>query len=357
MTIDELARHFAGWLDSSGDHAEIVVSSRARLARNLDSMLFASLAKRAGLSQVLNSVLAAREQSDCLKDALFFDIGQLSKVQRQILVERHLISPSLAEEKDHCQGILLDEHEIISVMVNEEDHLRIQAIQSGFQLQNAWALVDGIDNELAELLDYSFSEKLGYLTACPSNVGTGLRISVLIHLPALVLTQELEKVLRTAAEQEITVRGFYGEGTEVLGNFFQISNQITLGKSEPQIIKSLQKTVTQIIEYELKERQTLIKDARYQLADKIWRALAILESARLLATDEFMNLASAVRLGRSMELIPYPDFKVLNQLAVMVQPAHLQELAGKYLESSERDIFRANIVRERMQEAKATSGW
>jgi protein arginine kinase len=337
VTIDQLVHHFAGWLDSSGEYSEIVISSRARLARNLDSVPFASRASKAELSQVLNSLLAIREQSSYLKDIPFIDTDQLSKIDRQILVERHLISPALAEGKDQRQGILLDEQEVKSVMVNEEDHLRLQAIQSGLQLQEVWALVDGMDDEISRLLDYSFSEKLGYLTACPSNVGSGLRVSVLIHLPALVLTQEIEKVL-----------------TEVLGNFFQISNQVTLGKSEEQVIKSLIKIVTEVIEYELKERQTLIKDASYQLEDKIWRALGILENARLLTTEEFMNLSSAVRLGRSMELISYPDFKTLNQLTVMVQPSHLQKLAGRYLESSERDIFRANIVRKRLQQTTAT---
>ncbi len=354
MTIDQLVHHFAGWLDSSGEYSEIVISSRARLARNLDSVPFASRASKAELSQVLNSLLTIREQSSYLKDILFFDINQLSKIDRQILVERHLISPALAEGKDQPQGILLDEQEVVSVMVNEEDHLRLQAIQSGLQLQEVWALVDGMDDEISRLLDYSFSEKLGYLTACPSNVGTGLRVSVLIHLPALVLTQEIEKVLRAIAQVGMTVRGFYGEGTEVLGNFFQISNQVTLGKSEEQIIKSLIKIVTEVIEYELKERQTLIKDASYQLEDKIWRALGILENARLLTTEEFMNLSSAARLGRSMELTSHPDFKTLNQLTVIVQPSHLQKLAGRYLESSERDIFRANIVRKRLQETTTT---
>lgn len=354
MTIDQLVHHFAGWLDSSGEYSEIVISSRARLARNLDSVPFASRASKAELSQVLDSLLTIREQSSYLKDILFFDINRLSKIDRQILVERHLISPALAEGKDQPQGILLDEQEVVSVMVNEEDHLRLQAIQSGLQLQEVWALVDGMDDEISRLLDYSFSEKLGYLTACPSNVGTGLRVSVLIHLPALVLTQEIEKVLRAIAQVGMTVRGFYGEGTEVLGNFFQISNQVTLGKSEEQIIKSLIKIVTEVIEYELKERQTLIKDASYQLEDKIWRALGILENARLLTTEEFMNLSSAARLGRSMELTSYPDFKTLNQLTVMVQPSHLQKLAGRYLESSERDIFRANIVRKKLQETTTT---
>ncbi|MCD6169114.1 MAG: protein arginine kinase [Candidatus Latescibacteria bacterium] len=354
MTIDQLVHHFAGWLDSSGEYSEIVISSRARLARNLDSVPFASRASEAQLSQVLNNVLAARERSNYLKDIFFIDISQLSKIDRQILVERHLISPGLAEGKDQHQGILLDEQELVSVMVNEEDHLRLQAMQSGLQLQEVWALVDKFDDEFSRLLDYSFSEKLGYLTACPSNVGTGLRISVLIHLPALVLTREIEKVLRAITQVGMTVRGFYGEGTEVLGNFFQISNQVTLGKSEEQIIGSLKKIVTEVIESELKSRQTLINDARYQLEDKIWRALGILENARLLTTEEFMNLCSAVRLGRSMELIPYPDFKTLNQLIVMVQPSHLQKLAGRYLESSERDIFRANIVRERLQGAKTS---
>jgi len=170
-------------------------------------------------------VLAARERSSYLKDIFFIDISQLSKIDRQILVERHLISPGLAEGKDQHQGILLDEQELVSVMVNEEDHLRLQAMQSGLQLQEVWALVDKFDDEFSRLLEYSFSEKLGYLTACPSNVGTGLRISVLIHLPALVLTREIEKVLRAITQVGMTVRGFYGEGTEVLGNFFQISNQ------------------------------------------------------------------------------------------------------------------------------------
>ncbi|HID94483.1 MAG TPA: protein arginine kinase [Candidatus Latescibacteria bacterium] len=355
MTINDLIHNFAGWLDISGEFSGIVISSRARLARNLQSLPFVHRATDEQLSTLVDTVLTAKSQSPHLERTTFFNLDELSKADRQILVERHLISPELAKKKGQ-RGILVDNKEIVSVMINEEDHLRLQAIQPGFQPRNVWSLVDKIDDELSGVLDFSFSPKYGYLTACPTNVGTGLRVSVLIHLPALVLTQEIDKVLRAVAQVGLAVRGFYGEGTDVVGNLFQISNQTTLGKAEHEIIEGLERIIREVVDQELKARGTLLKDAKLEIEDKVWRALGILENARLLTSQEFMNLSSATRLGYAMDLIAFPEIKVLNELMVLTQPYHLQRLVGRSLRPSERDKIRANLVRERLRDDKPEGG-
>jgi protein arginine kinase len=231
-------------------------------------------------------------------------------------------------------------------MVNEEDHLRLQAIQSGFQPKNAWRIINRIDSELSIHFVFAFSDQFGYLTACPTNTGTGLRASVLIHLPALVLTQEIDKVLRGIAQVGLTVRGLYGEGTAVSGNLFQISNQTTLGQSEEDIIDSLEQVTKQIIGYEEDARATMRRDAKVQIEDKIWRAYGILKSARVLTSQEFMNLTSAVRLGVAMGMIADVKIRTLNQLIIWTQPSHLQKRAGQSMGPEERDVYRADFVRK-----------
>ena len=347
MRFDDLMNHPADWLDGSGDLSPMVVSSRARLARNLHQERFPHRASEVEQARVIERVLGASRRSESLKEASFFETSQLEPMDRRLLVERHLISPALAERKGQG-GILVSPGEGLSVMINEEDHIRLQVITSGSQPRKAWTLADRADDELSGSLDYAFSERLGYLTACPTNVGTGLRVSILIHLPGLVLTQDMERVVRGVTQMGFAVRGLYGEGTEVIGGLFQISNQVTLGRSEEEIVDGLENVSRQIVESEEIARETLIRDARSQIEDKVWRAYGILIHARLLTTQEFMNLSSAVRLGCSLGMIDSPDVRLLNELMVLTQPAHLQRTAGRSLKPDERDLLRAEFVRKRM---------
>jgi len=328
------------------------LSSRVRIARNLKSMPFVHRADDARLLQILEQVVGASHLSPTLKDAVFLDVSSLSKLDRQLLVERHLISPGFANTK-HIRGLIVGEGESISIMINEEDHLRIQVIEPGLQTESAWEKAYRVERELSSHLEYSFSEDLGYLTACITNVGTGLRVSVLIHLPGLVLTRDIERILRGIGQLNLAVRGFYGEGSEVAGNLFQISNQVTLGQSEEEITAEIDRIIRHIVGYEEYARESLLEDARPQLEDKVWRSYGILENARMLTAQEFMNLSSAVRLGCDMGIIPHLDPKIFNELIVMTQPSHLQKLAGRKLSADERDVLRAHIVREKIARSKS----
>ncbi|MFH1008686.1 MAG: protein arginine kinase [Candidatus Latescibacterota bacterium] len=350
MTLEDLSHHMAAWLDGTGSHADLVVSTRVRLARNLGAFPFVHRAKENQLSEISAEVLAAGVRSEILREASFFDTSHLPKIPRQVLVERHLISPALAKVRGH-RGVLVAHRERCSVMINEEDHLRIQTIQSGFSPQKAWELVNRMDDELSDSLAYAYSEKWGYLTTCPTNVGTGLRASVLIHLPGLVLTRQKDAALRGISQLGLVARGFYGEGSEIIGNLFQISNQRTLGQDEQETIDHLKKVSLELIRVEELARAKLMREARFQIEDKIWRAFGILENARLLTSQEFMNLASAVRLGVSMGIISRPDIRILNELMVTTQPSHLQQRAGKNLDPARRDALRANLVRKRFHRA------
>ena len=343
--IQKMVRMSIGWLDGTGEYPGIVLSSRVRLARNLKDIPFSHRASAEQLHEIQDHVFTAHKTNNSVPHAFFLSTSDMTEMDKQFMVERHLISPGLLE-KTGSRGILIGDKEIVSIMINEEDHLRLQSIQSGFQPKKAWHIIDHIDDELGKTLDYAFSDRFGYLTACPTNTGTGLRASVLIHLPALVLTQEIDKVLRGITQVGLAVRGFYGEGTAVSGNLFQISNQTTLGQSEEDIIISLERVTKQIIGYEEDARGTMIKDARPQIEDKIWRAYGIIQNARVLTSQEFMNLSSAVRLGVTMGLITDVAIKTLNQLMVWTQPSHLQKRAEKKMEPAERDVFRAGFVRQ-----------
>ena len=351
MILDDFVNRVARWLDGSGQESSLVVSSRIRLARNLKGMRFISRADEKDRVRIVEVVKGAARSCRLMSEAVYLDAAGLSEAERQLLVERHLISLALANAEGH-RGILVSPDESLSIMINEEDHLRLQVILSGFQPRKAYSLANEIDEDMKGSLSYAYSSKWGYHTACPTNVGTGLRSSVLIHLPGLVLTQDMEKVIRGIAQMGFAVRGFYGEGSDVMGNLFQVSNQITLGKEVEQVIEGLEKVTRQIISFEQNARQTLLKEARPQIEDKIWRACGILENARVLTTQEFMNLSSAARLGHSLGVIPRPDVKMLNELLVRTQPSHLQRSVGKTLEPIERDVLRAKVVRKWLEEKK-----
>jgi protein arginine kinase len=335
------------WLDASGPSPETVMSTRIRLARNISSIPFIARAREDQLNVVMKTVTSSASGAKGLDRSKFLRMSDLSVLDRAFLVERHLISPDFSNESPN-RGILVGEDETESVVINEEDHLRIQVICSGEQITEAWERANALDDHLEETLEYCFSPDLGYLTSCPTNVGTGLRASVLVHLPALVLTKQIRKVIRGVAQVGLAVRGFYGEGSEVVGNFFQISNQITLGQSENETLEGLERVVRQVLGYEEKARETLLNDARVQVEDKVWRAYGTLSNCRVVTSQEIVNLTSAVRLGVAMGLPGLPSLKTINELLVLTQPAHLQVSAGREMDSTERNVLRAGEVRKRL---------
>jgi protein arginine kinase len=352
MTLADLTHKTATWLDGSGPESSIVLSSRVRLARNLRGVSFTSRSDAEHLGLILKEFRQASREAGAIQDGVFLQIDHLSRLDRAFLQERHLISPALMNS-DRSPGLFIGEREVISVMINEEDHLRLQAMQSGLQISGTWDLIDGLDDELSDHLDYAFSEQYGYLTACPTNVGTGMRASILIHLPALVLTKEIDQVIKDLGQVGLVVRGFYGEGTEVLGNLFQVSNQATLGRTEEDIVDNVERFTKQIIDVEKNARGTLLAAAREQIEDKIWRAYGLLQNARVLSSRELMSLVSAVRLGVSLGIITGVPIAVLNGLMILMQPAHLQKISRKKMDVNERDIKRAELVREQLSSLDA----
>ena len=346
MTFDDFASRVAGWLTGSGHRSSLVLSSRVRLARNLAEVQFTNRASDFDKQQIVDCVVDAAAVSPC-SDMAFFDTASQDELQRQLLVERHLISPALAREGGP-RGVLVDETETASVMVNEEDHLRLQVILSGLQPSEAFEAARDMESHLARSLNFSASPHWGFLTACATNTGTGLRASTLIHLPGLALTKEMDGVVRGVAQLGFAVRGIYGEGTESSGNLYQISNQLTLGRSDQTLLDGLSRVVGQVVECEVNARETLAREARNQIEDKVWRAFGIMQRARLLTSQELMNFSSAIRLGIDMDVLPGLATGTINDIMVSTQPSHLQYRAGKPLDAAERDVLRAAVVRERL---------
>jgi protein arginine kinase len=355
VTLDSMANTVSPWLDGSGRHARSVISSRVRLARNLADLPFAHRAGPEDLKRALSIIKEALGSTGTLKTATFMLMSDLDDVDRQFLVERHLISQEHAE-RSPARAVAVGDHEMLSVMVNEEDHLRLQSIQSGFQVMDAWRLVDRLDDELDGAIDYAFSYEWGYLSACPTNTGTGLRASVLVHLPALVLTGQINKVVHGISQMGLAVRGFYGEGSDVMGNLFQISNRTALGTSEIDIIQSLEKVVGRVLEYESRAREILLRDARAQIEDKVWRAYGILKYCRKVTSQDVMSLTSAVRLGLGLGMIDSISVAGLNSMVFASQPAHLQKKHRREMGPAERDVLRAEMVRRILAEEEARTG-
>ncbi len=350
-TLDDLLTHPSEWLRGVGPLSEIIMSSRIRLARNLEEYLFATRATEESQAQVLQLVVDALPQTTTLKDSLVARIKELSEVDRQFLVERHLVSREHIVNPEQ-KAVAIGPGELISLMVNEEDHLRLQVLKSGLNLTDAWALIDQLDDELSELLPYAYSSDWGYLTCCPTNTGTGMRASVMVHLPALVLTKQINKALHTITKLGLTARGLHGEGTEASGNFFQMSNQVSLGRTEEELIENLERILRQIIEHEQNARDSLTTHNKLQLEDRVWRALGILKHARTISSGETLDLLSAVRLGVDLGLLEGVDRAVVNELFLFSQPAHLQKLKGKTLTAKDRDATRALLIRQRFEPTK-----
>jgi protein arginine kinase len=347
------------WLEASGPGSNMVLSTRVRLARNLAEARFSRRMGRGEREHVLARVLEAATGTDTLGHAVTIRVDTLDPLDRRLLHERHLISRELAgmdarPGPRHGGALLLQDS--AAVMVNEEDHLRLQALESGVDLGRAWARVRAVAAELGQRLAFAFHPSFGYLTSCPTNVGTGLRASVLIHLPGLVLTKEINKTLHGLTKVGLTYRGLYGEGSEVVGNFFQLSNQTTLGKSEEELLDYLGKIVQHVMAVEERARQLLLRDATAILEDKVWRAYGLLRYARSLGFEETMNLLSGVRLGVSVGLIPGPGMYTLNKLLVFTQPAHLSAMAGEDLSEEVLPLRRAEYVRRTLEDEVSRHG-
>jgi protein arginine kinase len=347
------------WLDADGPFADVVLSTRVRLARNLDSHRFALRTDEQERFEILEAVRDAANRTAALGKGAILPMRKLTEPTRRLLLERHLVSKELTgdggEPPEHS-ALLLAPGDSLGIMVNEEDHLRLQSFLSGFRLREAWRRADELDDQLSSHLQYAFHSEFGYLTSCPTNVGTGLRASVLVHLPALVLTQEIGKVLQGISQVGLTFRGLYGEGSEVVGNFFQISNQTTLGKTEEDLVDHLQKIVQQVVQYEKQARNVLLRDARTVIEDKVWRAYGLLRFARAISFEEVMNLLSGVRLGLGLKLLPGLRVYTLNQIMIFTQSAHLEKLAGTSLSAGDADTYRASYIRRLLEESELSSG-
>ncbi|MDB5055589.1 MAG: ATP:guanido phosphotransferase [Bacilli bacterium] len=347
MTLERFTNDaLSDWMKGDGPDSDIVISSRIRIARNLRPYSFPMLATNQQSKEVLDQVEEAskNEELETISHFNFIHLSDLKELEKMVLVEKHLISPALANESRNG-AVMLNDNESISVMINEEDHLRIQCMSPGFQIKEAWDMANQVDDIFESQLEYAFDEKRGYLTSCPTNVGTGIRASVMLHLPALVLTQQINRILSAITQVGLAVRGLYGEGSEAIGNLFQISNQITLGQSEEEIIENLYSVVRQIIEHERAARGKLLTESNYWIKDRVSRSFGILSHAVIIDSKEAAQRLSDVRLGVDLKIIITVSENALNELLVMTQPGFLQQDAGRKLSSDERDIRRAEMIR------------
>jgi protein arginine kinase len=331
-----------------GPHDRIVMSSRVRLARNIKEAAFPGWAKKPERVRVLELIRPAVETLPEMKDSFSESMDTLSALDKQILVERHLISREHAA-KSAGSGLVLNREETLCFMINEEDHLRMQALRPGLQIRQAWQAIDQADSMLEKRLEYAFNPDWGYLTACPTNIGTGIRVSAMLHLPGLVLAEQINPIIQSVNKLGLAVRGLYGEGTEALGNVFQVSNQMTLGEAESAIVERLEKVLAQIIEHEENARATLIEKKAKMVYNHIGRAYGILANAHSISSKETMNLLSLMKMGVDIGLFPGIDRSLVDELFILTQPAHLQKQHSEKLSAEERDLLRADMVRERLK--------
>ena len=333
------------WLAATGPEADVVLSTRVRLARNLADEPFTHRAEPRDHERTIDVVRWALADTGYMETGRFLDDEQLAEPQGQYLIERHLASPDFVASKAK-RGLYVSNDETASLMVNEEDHLRFQVMASGLDFPEAFTAAAALDEKLEGQLQYAFSPEFGFLTACPTNLGTGMRASVLVHLPALVITREIEKVLRGALHIGLAVRGLYGEGTETKGNFFQISNQKTVGQTEWEIIETIADISRQVISYERKAREYLMRKLRVEVEDKVFRSLGLLRGARVLSSDEAINLIASLRLGVTLGIVNEINLEQVTRLMILIRPANLQIMLGESLTAAERDERRATFVRE-----------
>ncbi|MBN1425754.1 protein arginine kinase [Candidatus Fermentibacteria bacterium] len=347
MSFDDMVQEASTWLCLDGPQSDRVVSSRARLARNISAHHFAHRASSESMTRMTLSMEGVMQQLPGLQPCSFLRLADISPLDREILAERHMIS-HFPQSDTVSKAVAFRADERATVLLNEEDHLRISGFAPGFDLWDALRMAKEVESELEYYADFAYLEQWGYLTACPTNVGTGLRASLLVHLPGLVLTREVGKMVNGLSQIGLAVRGFRGEGSEVVGNLFQVSNQVTLGKSEEEIVEMVCQVTAQVLHYENQAREVLMRDARSQVEDKVWRALGLLRTARLLTSVEALGLASAVRLGTDLGILQGIAVSALNEMIQLAQPAHVQRREGDDVSSEERDARRATWVRRRL---------
>lgn len=350
MSLDRIINEaISPWMREDGPDSDIVLSTRIRLARNLKSYTFPTLISNEVALQIIHMFEStfSGQMLNHFGNLEMLKMEDMQPIERRVLIEKHLISPDLAENSQ-IGACLLSENEQISIMINEEDHVRIQCLFPGFQLSEALGVANHVDDYLEQHVEYAFDEKRGYLTSCPTNVGTGLRASVMMHLPALVLTQQMNRIVPAINQLGLVVRGIYGEGSEALGNIFQVSNQITLGKSEQDIVEDLKSVVQQLVQQERSAREYLVKTWGIQLEDKVYRSYGILSHSRLIESGEAANCLSYVRLGIDLGYIENLSRNILTELMVLMQPGILQQYTGGPLHPEERDFRRAALIRERL---------
>lgn len=350
VKLEELAGKCGEWLRGSGPNSDIVVSSRIRLARNVADFPFMRRCSPADRNSIERSLRERLERISEWDSVSYIDVNSLGEMDRQFLVERQLISREHADAEG-SRGVLVDASEKFSVMINEEDHLRIQVMHSGLDLQAAWERINHIDDLIEQHVTYAFHEQLGYLTACPTNVGTGMRVSVMLHMPALVLTHHLERVFRSLHHINLAVRGLYGEGSQAMGDFYQISNQITLGKSEEELIAQVSEVAQVLIAYERKARDHMVENKLKELHDRVSRAFGVLCTAQTISSEETMSLLSSVRMGVNLGLIHDVEIPTVNKLFIHTQPAHLQKLRGAPLNTADRNIERAVYLQRHLRKS------
>jgi len=343
--FEQMVSTLGHWLKEKGPEADIVYSSRIRLARNLKGFPFSSRCTEQQLRDIVSLTRSCANKSSLLKTTKYYGFKHTTMINRQFLMERFLISRDLAKSSGE-KGVIVDKSERISLMINEEDHVRMQALGSGLCLSEMWAGLNAIDDELDNHLDFAFEQPWGYLTSCPSNAGTGLRSSVMIHLPGLIMTKRIVSILQTATRMNLAIRGLHGEGSEMLGDYFQISNQATLGKAEEDIVEATEQLTKTLLEKERRARDDLITKEKILVEDKVGRAVAILSCAKLLSVREAMELLSSIRLGIYFGLVPGISAETLDALIIKAQPAHLQKRFPNHLGPLERDIERAKLLRE-----------
>ena len=331
-----------------GPHSRIVLSSRVRLARNVKNWPFPGYAKKPDRVEALKTIRPAVESLPQMQGSFSETMDNLTALDKQILVERHLISREHAA-KNAGSGLVLSKDEGLCVLINEEDHLRMQSLKPGLQLKEAWRSIDEFDSALEKKVEYAFNSELGYLTACPTNLGTGIRVSAMLHLPALVLSEQINQIVQAVNKLGLAVRGLYGEGTEALGNIFQVSNQMTLGEIENDIVERLSKVLAQLIEHEENARASLLEKKPKMVFNHVGRAYGVLANAHSISSKETMNLLSLMRLGVDLGLFGDAKLALVDELFIITQPAHLQRQFSEKLSAEERDLLRADMLRDRLR--------
>lgn len=337
------------WLKANGPNSNIVITSRVRLARNLEGIPFPPRACKEAIKDAVDLIVKAIKSNKCFKVFSHYNMEEVSGIERQLLIENYLISPVFGEIK-YGRMVYIDSDGNTSIMVNEEDHLRIQYVTGGLKLEKALHEINTVDDCLEEKLDYAFNDKLGYLSTCPTNVGTGMRISVMLHLPALVMANFMPKIIPTVVQLGLTVRGIYGEGTEAFGGIFQLSNQVSLGLTEEDILGKIKGITLQIVEQESNARKDLKKGAKLQIIDRIYRAFGILKNAYLISSQEALELLSMLRLGVDMEILPSMPMSLLNELIILTRAASLQKYYSRKFAHVQRDKARAELLREKLKD-------